>query len=111
MRDHEGVERKLRTFVFLPIVWTNQSGEHSASVSNLSLSGCFLDTRGTAELGEIITLKLRLPMEQEMQLRATVIRLQDQPRGIGVQFLELSADERKVFALLVANSYERRKLL
>ncbi len=111
MRDQHAIPRKLRAYVALPLIWKGETEEYPANLTNLSLSGCFLNTSGQADSGEIVALTISLPEGQEMRLRGTVTRRQEQPQGFGIHFLELEETQRTALALLIADSNEQPRNL
>jgi PilZ domain len=69
MEDRREDERKN---VSLEVRWEGGSGRHTARVSDLSLGGCYLDTLGQAEVGEVIGVEIKLPSGEWLQLRGSV---------------------------------------
>ena len=69
MEERREEERKEVT---LDVRWEGGGGRHSARVSDLSLGGCYLDTLGQAEVGEVVGLELKLPSGEWLPLRGTV---------------------------------------
>ena len=61
-----------RKDVSLEVRWEGGSGRHTARVSDLSLGGCYLDTLGQAEVGEIVALEIKMPSGEWLPLRGTV---------------------------------------
>ena len=61
-----------RKDVSLEVRWEGGSGRHTARVSDLSLGGCYLDTLGQAEVGEIVGLEIKLPSGEWLPLRGAV---------------------------------------
>src|SRR3954451_15289154 len=47
--------------VCLDAVWDGKSGNHHARVTDLSEGGCYVDSLGEAQVGEVIAFKLRVP--------------------------------------------------
>lgn len=111
MIDQDAVPRKIRAYVALPLVWKGETVEYPASLINLSLSGCFLSTRGKAHADEIVTLRVNLPEGQDLNLRGRVTRLQEHPAGFGINFLEIDEKARVAISLLIAESNEKPKTM
>jgi hypothetical protein len=84
--------------------WKGKSGEHDACISNVSLEGCFLNTRGQAEVGDVITFTAHLPTDELIELRGKVVHRQARPVGFGVRFDGLSAAEQMFLKLLIADA-------
>ena len=87
-------ERRIgkRWEVSLDALWDGQSGNHTARVSDLSEGGCYLDSMGDATPGEILTLKLRLPNRDWLELTGEVAH-HTPPLGFGIRFVDLT-DEK-----------------
>ena len=81
-----------RVQVNLPVRWNGESGTHDARIENLSLGGCFVDTVGSAQKGEIIVLEMRLPSGEWLPLRGEVTSVQI-GLGFGISFTFLTDDE------------------
>lgn len=69
MEDRREEERKN---VSLEVRWEGGSGRHPARVSDLSLGGCYLDTLGQAEVGEVISVEIKMPSGEWLSLRGSV---------------------------------------
>ena len=61
-----------RKDITLEVRWEGGAGRHPARISDLSLGGCYLDTLGGVEDGEIISLEIKLPSGEWLPLRGTV---------------------------------------
>jgi hypothetical protein len=61
-----------RKEITLDVRWEGGAGRHPARISDLSLGGCYLDTLGGVEVGEIISLEIKLPSGEWLPLRGTV---------------------------------------
>ncbi|MEW6683287.1 MAG: PilZ domain-containing protein [Nitrospirota bacterium] len=63
------------------------AGERSARMQDLSLTGCFLETSATYEVGAILELSFALSSgdEQPLTTEARVVRRTQQ--GVGVRFV------------------------
>lgn len=64
-----------------------ESGERSARMQDLSLTGCFLETAASYEIGAILTLSFALSSgdEQPVTTEARVVRRSK--HGVGVRFV------------------------
>jgi len=69
VEDRREEERKNIT---LDVRWEGGSGRHAARISDLSLGGCYLDTLGQVEVGEVVGVELKLPSGEWLPLRGTV---------------------------------------
>jgi hypothetical protein len=61
-----------RKEITLDVRWEGGAGRHPARISDLSLGGCYLDTLGGVEVGEVISLEIKLPSGEWLPLRGTV---------------------------------------
>ncbi len=64
-----------------------ETGERSARMQDLSLTGCFLETGASYEIGAILTLSFALSSgdEQPVTTESRVVRRSQ--RGVGVRFV------------------------
>jgi hypothetical protein len=86
--------------VCLDAVWDGKSGNYSARVTDLSEGGCYVDTLGEAQIGEVIAFKLQLPNGEWMGFSGEVAH-QSPPLGFGLRFVTLSDEQReKLHSLL-----------
>ena len=81
--------------------WDAQSGRHEARIEDLSLGGCFVNTTGRVDQGEVITLSIKLPSGEWLPLRGEVVSYQ-QGIGFGVLFSFLTDEEEQALRELVA---------
>lgn len=82
------------------------SRKHEARVDDVSLGGCFVNTNGSVELNELVSLHIRLPAGASLNLRGTVVMYQPGV-GFGVSFTELSNEEEAALKELIASAVER----
>jgi Tfp pilus assembly protein PilZ len=78
--------------VCLDAVWDGKSGNYTARVTDLSEGGCYVDTMGEAQIGEVIVFKLQLPDGEWLDLSGEVCH-QTPPLGFGLRFVELSDEQ------------------
>jgi hypothetical protein len=85
--------------------WTGRSGDHDATMHDVSMHGCFLNTRGDAEVGESISFTTALPTGDPVKLTGRVVHKQH-PKlyGFGVKFEDLADKERMYLKLLIADA-------
>jgi hypothetical protein len=81
-----------RVQINLPVRWNGQSGTHEARIEDVSLGGCFVNTSGHVEKGEVVVLEVRLPSGEWLPLRGEVTSIQD-GIGFGMVFTFLTEDE------------------
>ena len=83
---------KPRLSVHLDAVWDGGEDRHSASVTDLSEGGCYLDTVGEVMVGEIVAFRVLLPDDDWLYLEGEV-RHHRHGVGFGVQFVELNEEQ------------------
>jgi hypothetical protein len=81
--------------------WHGASGTHEGRVEDLSLSGCFINTRGMVDVGEVVMLLIQLPSGEWLPLRGKVT-VYHQLTGFSVSFLPADDKEREAVQQLVA---------
>lgn len=83
----------------LPAKWDGQSGIHDARIEDISLGGCFVNTRGAVEKDEIIILSIKMPSGEWLDLRGEVTAYQP-GIGFGLLFTFLTDDEESMLRQL-----------
>ena len=90
-----------RLDVCLDAVWDGNSGNHPARVTDLSEGGCYVDSLGESQVGEVLNIKLHLQNGAWLELSGEVAHLMP-PMGFGVRFVDLtSAQLESLRSLLV----------
>ncbi len=89
-----------RVSINLPVKWDGLSGRHEARVEDLSMGGCFVNTAGRVDPGEIVSIAVKLPSGEWLQLRGEVVSYQ-QGIGFGVLFSFLTDDEEQALRELI----------
>lgn len=84
--------REERLEVCLDAVWDGKSGNYTARVTDLSESGCYVDTLGEAASGEIVHFKLQLPGGDWVDLAGEVAH-RTPPLGFGMRFVNPSEEQ------------------
>lgn len=89
-------ERRLhpRVPLSLSVMWEGTAGKYEARTSDISMSGCFVDSIGQVALGELISFKLQMPAGDWMEVQAQVTNPLP-PSGFGVRFVDLSDHQLK----------------
>jgi PilZ domain len=105
------IARKLRAYVEIPVSPTDMehSVRYAMTITNISLSGCFMKMDQGLEVGTPISFSLPLPEGRALQVQGVVAREQGDPHGYGIIFDDLPGEERKQLALLIADSDELPK--
>jgi hypothetical protein len=84
----------------LPARWDGLSGNHEARIEDLSLGGCFVNTTGRVDVGEVVGVEIKLPSGEWLQLRGEVASYQT-GIGFGVLFTFLTDDEQQALREIV----------
>ena len=93
----------------IEVLWAGNAGKNESRTSDLSLGGCFVDTVGHVELGNIITFSLRLPAGEPIEIEGEVVYTYPSI-GFGVRFTNVSdSDRRKLEWLIKAAAYREGK--
>lgn len=80
--------------VCLDAVWDGKSGNYQARVTDLSEGGCYVDTMGEAQVGEVLVFKLQLPEGEWLELTGEVAH-QTPPLGFGLRFINLTNEQHE----------------
>lgn len=94
-RTHERVSTNLAAR------WHGTAGTHEGRVEDLSLSGCFINTKGNVDPGEVVSLLIQLPWGGWLPLRGKVAFFQ-QLTGFSVSFMRVEDKDREALEQLVA---------
>lgn len=74
--------------------WKGLAGRHEARIEDLGLGGCFVNTAGRVDPGEIVVFEIKLPSGEWLTLRGEVVSYQV-GIGFGIVFTFLTADEEQ----------------
>jgi hypothetical protein len=78
----------------LQVTWTGITGEHDGRIEDLSLGGCFVNTSGWVDEGEIVVVKTELRPGHWLDLRGQVTSYQI-GIGFGLLFSFLTNEEEE----------------
>lgn len=92
-----------RVPMLLDVVWEGRAGKYEASIGDISLGGCYIDTMGQAEIGEVISFKLHLRSGQWIELQGRVVH-RFHGTGFGLHFVNLHEEARALLTQLIADS-------
>jgi len=81
--------------------WDGGSGTQEARIEDVSLGGCFVNTTGRVDVGDLTVVEIRLPSGEWLQLRGEVVSYQD-GIGFGVVFPFLTEDEEQALRELIS---------
>lgn len=89
-----------RVSLNLPVRWDGLAGTSEARIEDLSLGGCFVNTRGRVDVGELVGLEITLPSGEPLLLRGEVTSYQA-GIGFGVVFPFLTGEEEQALRELI----------
>ena len=93
-----------RKTVNLVVKWDSLSGSYEAKLEDISLSGCFINTTGLANLDEVMNLEVLLPSGEWLTLKGTVTTYQP-GIGFGVVFSSLTDEQTQAVEKLCRDTY------
>ncbi len=91
-----------RLEVCLDAVWDGNSGNHRARITDLSEGGCYVDSLGEAQVGEVLNVKLQLHNGDWLELAGEVAHHMP-PMGFGVRFVSLNSEQLEILRSLLAD--------
>lgn len=74
--------------------WSGVTGDHDGRIEDLSLGGCFVNTNGRVDQGEIVVLAIEIRPGRWLELRGEVASHQIGV-GFGLLFSFLTQDEEE----------------
>jgi hypothetical protein len=89
-----------RVSLNLPVRWDGLAGAGEARIEDIGLGGCFINTGGRVDVGELVGLEIKLPSGEPLLLRGEVTSYQP-GIGFGVVFPFLTDDEEQALRDLV----------
>jgi hypothetical protein len=89
-----------RISINLPAKWDGLTGNHEARIEDLSLGGCFVNTAGRVDIGEVVSVAIKLPSGEWLQLRGEVTSFQI-GIGFGLVFSFLTDDEEQALREII----------
>jgi hypothetical protein len=104
------IARKIRAYIEIPISPADIETpiRYAMTITNISLSGCFMKMDQGLQIGTPISFSLPLQGGKRLHLLGSIAREQETPHGYGIIFNTMTEDESKELALLVAGSNETR---
>ena len=102
------IARKIRAYVEIPVSPAEMETpiRYAMTITNISLSGCFMKMDQSLEIGTPISFSLPLQGGKTLHLWGSLARVQDTPHGYGIIFNAMTEEERRELALLIADSNE-----
>jgi PilZ domain-containing protein len=97
----ENRRRDERVSLNLPAKWEGFSGKHEARIEDVSLGGCFVNTPGRVDEGEIVGVEIKLPSGEWLPLRGKVVSYQE-GIGFGLLFSFMTPKQEEALRKLMA---------
>ena len=97
--------RAARAKVNLPARWEGVLSQEDASVTNLSVNGCFLLSGGSVETKELIRLEITLPNDDHIYPWAEVVDAAGEI-GFAVRFTMMEDDEQERLTRFINQTLE-----
>lgn len=88
----------MRAAVSLPVRWDGSSGRNEARIEDIGLEGCFVNTKGAVQLGETVSLAIKLPTGKWIPMRGKITSYQP-GIGFGVAFRTLTETQKIFFGM------------
>ena len=98
MTEERRSEKRVR--LILPARYDGLSGAQPAQLDDLSVGGCFVNTRGQVNPGEVISIEIKMPSGEWLQLRGEITSCQP-GIGFGMVFTFLTDEEERVLQQLI----------
>ena len=90
----------------LELRWESLSGKRAARMSDMSLSGCYVETMTPVTVGELIRFEVQLPTGRWLPLIGDVVYYLP-GMGFGLHFRRLTQTQRDVITSLLDYAKER----
>ena len=84
----------------LEVVMESSSGKREARISDLSMSGCFVDSIVIALEGETVAFKLCMPTGNWLRLAGEVVYCLPNI-GFGIRFTNLTEEKQNLLELII----------
>jgi hypothetical protein len=90
MTNNRREEERIQTN--LSARWDGLTGAHEGRIEDLSLGGCFINTKGRVDIEEVIGVEIKMPSGEWLQIRGEVTSYQE-GIGFGLLFTFLTDEE------------------
>lgn len=88
----------------LEVDWESDSGSRNSSrISDISMSGCYVESLGQIVVGERVRFKIELALGKWLPLSGVVVYVHPQI-GFGVSFTTMTEGVKAQLATLIANA-------
>lgn len=100
--DNIKEERRRDERVPLPleVAWESVSGNYKSRISDISLTGCYIESIGQVTVGEQIRFHIDMPTGRWLPLSGVVV-YQHPQIGFGVRFTNVSERDKSLIAELI----------
>jgi hypothetical protein len=89
-----------RVPVSYEVQWEGVSGKYESRVSDISDTGCYIESFGQASIGEIIKFEVILPNSDRLALQGEIVYSLPN-MGFGLRFISLTESQKEKVAALV----------
>ena len=110
-RENSPEDRRRAQRVPLPleVEWESDSGkQHTSRISDISLSGCYVESLAQITVGERIRFKIELALGEWIPLSGIIVYIHPQI-GFGVSFTTLTEGVKKQLADLIENAQRGKR--
>jgi hypothetical protein len=90
-----------RISIAFPTRWDGLSGHHTAHVTDISLSGCYIDTLANMPARGLVCFEVQLPNQQWLELKGFVVNTFP-GMGYGIHFSSLSHEAITIIKRLIS---------
>lgn len=90
----------------LPVRWEGFLEKSQGTISDISVSGCFILTGGAVKPDELVSVEMDVPSLLHMQLWGIVV-YSSEPIGFAIRFKELSVNEQGLLDRIINHLRER----
>ncbi len=89
-----------RVPLVLDVRWQSLSGKHPARISDMSLSGCYIETMGQVSVGDVVRFEVQLPTGRWMPLIGEVV-YHLPGMGFGLRFKMMTETQKSMVESLL----------
>lgn len=92
----------------LEVAWESDSGNYSSRISDISMSGCYVESLGQIVVGERVHFKIEMALGKWLPLSGVVVYVHPQI-GFGVSFTTMTEGVKAQLATLIDNARSGRR--
>ena len=101
-RTHQRVSLRTEIWIGQDGIFTNVQ----RVIRDLSKGGAFIETPELFSVGSVLNIRLKLPETRDLLSCAVAVRHLGYGAGLGVQFLDISQDDRELVSAFVERGGE-----